>query len=218
MLKHWDDPLKELVNRAPQDFVKWLKPSSTFDKTLPTRLYREGFNVEIDTDLLCRVVHEDEPYLLQVRFQRENDPEADRHLLLYNVIATTDYDLATYSVIVYLKPEEFIPESPFIQPSLIPGQEDTLRFYYQTVKLWEIPTETILQAGIEGILPLVPFTREGSQRQSIDQTIEKLGLMSEQPKFELLSLTYQLASLVYTSPADVNWLRKRFAMIDNHNM
>ena len=218
MLKHWDDPLKELVNRAPQDFVKWLRLPSTFDRTLPTRLYREDFNVEIDTDLLCRVVHEDEPYLLQVRFQRENDPEADRHLLLYNVIATTDYDLVTYSVIIYLKPEEFIAESPLIQPSLIPGHEDTLRFYYQTVKLWEIPTETILQAGIAGILPLVSFTREGLQHQSIDQTIEKLSLMSEQPKVEMLSLTYQLASLVYTNPADANWLRERFAMINTHNV
>lgn len=28
MLKHWDDPLKELVSRAPQDFVKWLEPES----------------------------------------------------------------------------------------------------------------------------------------------------------------------------------------------
>ncbi|MBA2680254.1 MAG: hypothetical protein H0U76_17890 [Ktedonobacteraceae bacterium] len=210
MIKRWNDPLKELLTQAPQDFVKWLTPHSTFDEELSPYL-ADG---EFETDLLCRVFYGYEPYLLHVQFQRESDLEAAQHLLMYNVMASNEYDLAVYSVLIYLKPEEFVAESPFIIPSPISGRGDTLRFYYQTVRLWEIPTETIVQAGIEGILPLVPFTSQGSQRQSIDQTIRTLSFITKRPRVEMLLLTYQLAELVYTTPEDINWLSERFAIID----
>ena len=67
--------------------------------------------------------------------------------------------------------------------------------------------------GLVGLLPLLPLTHEGARREVVERTITKLAAAEEQPRQELLALTYGLASLSFEHEADQEWLRRRFAML-----
>jgi predicted transposase YdaD len=67
--------------------------------------------------------------------------------------------------------------------------------------------------GLVGLLPLLPLTHEGARREVVERTITKLAAAEEQPRQELLALTYGLASLAFENEADQEWLRRRFEML-----
>ncbi len=67
--------------------------------------------------------------------------------------------------------------------------------------------------GLVGLLPLLPLTHEGARREVVERTITKPAAAEEQPRQELLALTYGLASLAFENEADQEWLRRRFAML-----
>jgi hypothetical protein len=78
--------------------------------------------------------------------------------------------------------------------------------------MWEIPTETLLSMDRRGLLPLLPLTREGRQREAIEMAIDRLIPKGEEPHHDLLSLVYGFASLVFEHD-DQEWLRWRFSML-----
>lgn len=80
------------------------------------------------------------------------------------------------------------------------------------LKLWEIPTDDLLQMGRRGLLPLLPLTREGRRREVVETAIGLLMPPGEEPNRELLSLVYGFASLMFESE-DQDWLLRRFAML-----
>ncbi len=128
-------------------------------------------------------------------------------------MASLKYELPVYSIVIYLKKGRSIIEPPYIQ--MLPWGEEVQHFTYRVIKLWEIPTETVLNADFEGLLPLVPLTSDGLRYEAIEQVITRLNPVGGTPKVDLLSLTYILASLEYTDINDLRWLKRRFAMIDD---
>ena len=209
MVRRWDDPLKGVVIQIPEDFVKWLWPESRFDEELPSQLGSEN----LDTDLLCRVLYKDQPYLLHIEFQRTGDPDAAQRVAKYNALAAREYDLPVYSVLIYPKNMQDSAEFPSVQIS--PWDKDAPRSTYRVIKLWEVPTEAILNAGLAGILPLVPFTSQDLDRGAIEQVIAKLSPPGEDIRFELLLLTYQLCVSAYIPRAtieDKDWILGHFSV------
>ncbi len=67
--------------------------------------------------------------------------------------------------------------------------------------------------GLVGLLPLLPLTREGAQREVVERTITSLMPVGEQPRQDLLALSYGLASLAFENEADQEWLKRRFEML-----
>lgn len=114
-------------------------------------------------------------------------------------------------MVIYLKKDRPVVEAPYML--FLPWGRRISHFDYHTIKLWEIPTETIFRSGLDGLLPLVPLTSEGMHRESIERVIERLSPPGEVPKIDQLTLTYTLASLQCKEEEDFRWLKRSFPML-----
>ena len=78
------------------------------------------------------------------------------------------------------------------------------------IELGKLAAGELLQTGLVGLLPLLPLTKDGAQREVVEEMIS--GLISAD-KTESLWIGYALASRVLTD--DLNWLKRRFAMLED---
>lgn len=209
MAKRWDSTLKRLLGEAPHDFVRWFKPDTQFDEELSPHLGVRN----IDADILYRVRYARKRCIFHIEFQRRSSAAMPRRLWEYNTLAALKYHLPVYSIVIYLKKGRSVIESPYIQK--LPWGEEAQHFTYRVIKLWEISAEMILNAGFEGLLPLVPLTDGGLRAEAIEQVITQLNPPGGTPKADLLSLAYILASLQSTNSDDRNRVTRSFAMIDD---
>ncbi len=76
--------------------------------------------------------------------------------------------------------------------------------------MWELSAEMLKQPGLEGMLPLLPLTKDGAGHQAIEEMIASLSAAGKQ---DLLPFAYAFAALVLDSEAERDWLRKRFDML-----
>ncbi len=150
--------------------------------------------------------------LLHLEFQFRGEPDMAQRLWEYNVLATCQNNVPVYSYVLYLKKEGKFVTSPSLRQ--YPTGEDIHRFQFGVIKLWEIPTAHLKGLGFKGLLPLLPLTREGKDRAIVEEIITELSANRSQPEADLLSLTYGLASLIFRSEEDQNWLKGRFSMLD----
>ena len=199
----WDDIMKRLLTANPQHFLDWLIPGAQLKSERTIELKSRT----LEADKLYNVLVNQLDMIWHVEIQRHSDAQMGRRLWEYNATATITSGLPVCSFVIYLVHESQIVEPPY-SPVLPTGQVAHI-FYYTNVKLWEMPTATLKQPGLEGLLPLLTLTREGNRPETVDEMVE--GLVACQ-KTELLSIAYTLASLVYTKEDEREWLIKRFAM------
>ncbi len=208
MAGQWDSAMKSLVGEEPQDFVTWLVKDAVYEGREESQLRSR----KIDVDGLYRVSVHGQPYLLHIEFQKRSDPQMEQRLWEYNLLATRQHGVPVYSYVLYLVKERRIARSPY--QVLLGDGLPVHEFRFWPIKLWEVETEEVVRTGREGLLPLVPLTREGQSRDAIDQVIEMLYDKGQNPKTNLLALTYGLAALVMTDEQDQEWLKRRFGMLD----
>ena len=204
MAKQWDSFMKLLVEANKQDLVSFLLPGATFEKELNTEMQSRV----LEADLLYVVNWDGIQVILHVEFQKRRDGEMGKRLWKYNAQATIITDLPVYSFVVYLQRDGNVVQSPYEWP--FPGKKVVHRFFFDTVRLWEIPGEFLKQNGFEGLLPLLPLTQNGFRHEVVDDMIVSLDLAG---KSDLLPLAYAFASLVFKNTEDRDWLRKRFTML-----
>src|SRR2546423_11934180 len=77
----------------------------------------------------------------------------------YNAQTAIITGLPVCSFVIYLKRDGKVAQSPY--ELKLPDSEVVHCFYYRTIKLWELPAEALKQAGLEGLLPLLPLTKNG---------------------------------------------------------
>ncbi|GAC1388854.1 MAG: hypothetical protein NVSMB38_00690 [Ktedonobacteraceae bacterium] len=207
MAGQWDDTLKKIIGISTEDFVHWL--------------FREAiYEGEVDRELPLRTIHAD--YLLAIKlngircllhieFQRTPDPDMAERLLEYNVQATRNdkEHRPVSSYVIYLKPHENMPTSPLVKR--FPNGEEIWHFNFKNIKPWEYTAEDILQESLPGLLLFLPLTKDGTKRDTIEEMIT--GLVSA-GKEEALSLAYIIAALVFEKQDDLQWLKERFAMLE----
>ena len=150
-----------------------------------------------------------EPVLLHIEFQKRQDPKMAERLLEHNIQANREYGpLPVYSYVIYLVEDGNISEPPLVKT--LPDGREILRFYYGSIKLWEISSETVLNTGLSGLFPMLPLTRGGKKPEVLDEMLDTLVATESQ---EYLTIAYALASLVFRSEGDKKMLKRRFAML-----
>jgi len=167
----------------------------------------------IYSDILFEVMLNGIQVLLHVEFQRSSDSQMAERLWEYNLKATRQYRCPVWSIVLYLKKDGEVAESPLTRD--FPTGRVVHRFDFEVTKLWEILTIELAQKGLPGLLPLLPLTKGGARREVVEDVITGLIPLGEEPKTELLTLAYGLASLAFgkRNKVEQEWLRRRFAMM-----
>jgi predicted transposase YdaD len=204
MVKPWDDLMKRLFITSPQQMVQWLIPGAQFvsERTLELK------SRTIVADILYNIVVHGKEMVLHVEFQRRNERTMGKRLWEYNALAVITSGLPVCSIVIYLKKVKRVVEPPYEMQ--LPDGGVSHVFFFRNVKLWEIPTEVFQQPGAEGLLPLLPLTRDGARREVVEEMI--LRLLSAQ-KSELLPLGYIVAALVFKKDNERDWLNRRYGML-----
>lgn len=153
---------------------------------------------------MYNVIWKGRKIILHVEFQRRRDKRMALRVWEYNVLTRCLTRCPVYSVVIYLVKGGKIIGSPYKEE--IAGEVVHL-FSFQNIKLWEVPAELLKQAGLEGLLPLLPLTQGGKSRKVIEETIARLKATGHQ---DLLPLSYAFAALVFTKGVDKLWLKERF--------
>lgn len=86
-------------------------------------------------------------------------------------------------------------------------------FMFQNIKLWEIPSKALLEQNLPGLLPLLPLTREGHQRETVEQMYHRLRQAGEK---KLLAIGYSIAFHALAQEHDHQWLEEIF--MDHENI
>lgn len=206
MPKVWDDTMKRLIRENPQHFVSWLLQGAEYKDTLSVELK----NWTRETDFLLAVKHYDQDMLLHLEFQSREDEHMAQRLLEYNVLARREHKRPVCSCVIYLRLDDDIAESPLIW--MVPDDVEILRFHFVVIKMWEIRAKEILQAGLVTLLPLLPLTQDGKQRNVVEEMVSGI-VAADQPR--LLVWAKIFAGLVFKEEKDREWLERRFAMSDD---
>src|SRR5713226_1073913 len=201
----WDDGLKMLINDNAQDFVAWLFKGAKVTGKMLTEFKKRT----IDADALVEAIEDDKLFLAHFEFQSTNDPNIAERLLEYNFEARRIHKLPVYSCVIYLKSDGDVPKPPLVWRT--PGSREILRFHYLSIELGELSAEEIRQTGRVGLLPLLILTKDGARHEVVEEVITGLEVAEQ---FNLLPITKLLASLVFKSEADQNWLEGRFAVLN----
>ena len=131
--------------------------------------------------------------------------------LEYNVLASRQYDhMPVYSVVIYLRDKGGVPISPYVRDFI--DERPVHLFFYNVVKLWEIPAETIFQMNLTGLLPLIPLTKNGKQSEHVQAMIDRLA---RQKEMDLLSISNIIGTLAFTEADEREWFKRRFFMFQD---
>ncbi len=202
--KQWDRSMKWLARKNPQSLVSFLLADAVFEGEVDRELQVPS----IIADALYTVTWQGKQMVLHVEFQRNRHPEMGRRLWQYNALTNMHAQLPVYSVVIYLVEDKPLVPSPYVIP--LPDGRPTQRLDFETVKLWEIPPEVFEQEGLAGLLPLLPLTKGGKNRETVERMIKGL---EEAGKQDLLVLGYAFSSLLFAADGDSEWLKASFSMM-----
>ncbi len=203
----WDSMAKRLIGANPEHFIKWLASEATFVAVLDLELKSK----HLYADALLKITQDDKSGLLHIEVQAYRDPQMQVRLLEYNVLASRQYShIPVYSYVICLLEVADVVDPPFTRRFL--NGEEVHRFYYQVIRLWDIPAETLLHSGWTGLLPLVSLTRSGKQPEMVKEMIDRLAEANE---WDLLAISRLIGGLTFKKGPEREWFRKRFDMFQD---
>ncbi len=206
MSKLWDDKMKRIFAAAPQDYVSWLLPGARFIGKASLEL--KTLTCTISTDALYKAILDDKQVILHVEFQKRTDPDMEKRICEYNVLATLEHNCPVYSFVIYLIKDGKIEEPP-LEWGLAKFKKVHV-FQYTNIKLWELTVETLREKHLASLLPLCLLTQNGAKHEFAENIFENLV-----DKKELLTLALTFASMIFEDEADQQWLKRRIGMLDD---
>ena len=207
MAKQWDILTKMLMQANPQDLVSWVFMDAIYLGELNVELQKKD---PISADLLYIIQWRGEQVVLHVEIQRKRDEEMGRRVWEYNCLASIHTGLPVYSVVIYLIKEPAIVDPPYEMK--FPTGFTVHQFFFENMKLWEIPPEVLKEQKLPGLLPLLPLTKGGKRREVVEDMIESL---QQAGKSDLLPLGYAFSALLFKKKDEQQWLQERFMAMED---
>ena len=118
--------------------------------------------VTAETDKLLRRGGPD-PVILHIEFLSSRDTRYPGQAHWYNTIASHEHQEPVWSVLVLLRPAADGPELTGEYERQFPGRGRSVWFRYDVVRVWELPPERLLKAGLP-LLPLAPVSNVAPER------------------------------------------------------
>ena len=214
MEKTWDNSLSTLINSNPQAFVDLLLPGAVCLYHHRTKLS----GTQRQPDAVLEVERYDKPFIFNPEFQSAHDKEMAGRLLLYHMLiwgefCRQDKSLPVRSCVVSLWKKAQVAASPLLwtQPGEPPGEQtEKIRFCYETIKMWEIPYQVLLNLGHVVLYPLLPLTKGGATCEIVTCMLD---LLSAEHHHEFAVIGYLFAARTFQllkQYSDLKWLQERF--------
>jgi predicted transposase YdaD len=154
MSKPFDATPKWLVELRPADWPAFLGVAARAVEVLDA----DVSTVTAATDKVLRVRSGDGDRIQHFDFQSGPDASVPTRTHGYSTLLEARHGLAVDSVVVLLHRKANLRSINGLYERWLPGEtEPYLRFRYRVVRVWELPVETVLQAGIS-VLPLAPIS------------------------------------------------------------
>lgn len=161
-----DQGIKRLIQTRPADVLALALPDVEYLGTLPVDVATEP---QLVLDTLLRV--RDRDVICAVDLEAEARPTGDigRRLYEYGARASIVTGLPIISVVLWLEANGVAPISPY---ELRTPSHLVANWHYIGIKLYDLSSQALLDLGLPGLLPLVPFTRGGADLDTIERTAE----------------------------------------------
>jgi len=188
MSKPFDATLKDLICSYPAD---WLAQLGVPVTEPPEIISADLSTVTAAADTLIRVGN------LVVHIDVESGPDDSlaQRMLLYNVLAHHHTDLPVRSVAVLLRSKA---QRANLSNRL---NYENLSFQFDIVRMWEMPAEDLLAAGV-GLIPLAVVgkppsgtTREQALPGQVERIVDRVKQDAKPEIDKLMTATYILASM-----------------------
>lgn len=142
---------------------------------------------QLVADTLYRVIFEGVLCLVNIEIQSEADPDMPRRLYLYAARASNQYKLPVISIVMYVFHRGTVVPSPY---EMRVGSWVSGHWNFHNIELYRLPPEQLLNAGLPGILPLVPLTKN-ARLEDAEEAMRRLT--QEEPADEAKPLGALLA-------------------------
>lgn len=205
----YDQALKRLLLLAHDGFLELTAPElkwrGEISPELPATTRRADMAWEVEFP-------DGQRGILHVELQTKADPTIGERLLEYGVRLWQREHLPVRSVVVYLRPAEQLPTSPFVIPW---GASESIRCMFDTIRLWEIPAERLLSTNHYYLWPLASLAADATP----DSTVEVAQRIAAAPlerheRAELASALILFAGLRMPRAALADAVRRAY-MIDD---
>jgi predicted transposase YdaD len=199
-----DQSFKRLFLWQVDALLKWLignvqdiRPVST-DLATERQLLPDTLYLAIFEGILC---------LINVEIQSEPDDEIPYRLYIYAARARHQYKLPVISIVIWVFDRGTVPTPPY---RMEVGSWYAGEWNYHSIKLYEQSPQTLLDAGIAGLLPLVPLAKDATDA---DAEAAMLKLKQETPSEEAKSLGALLAIFLAHTRDDTSLARQLYERI-----
>jgi hypothetical protein len=174
--KRYDATMRDLFDPEPAAWLEFFGVPVP-DPDLASVLDSNVSTISAETDKLLRRGGP-EPVILHVEFLSGRDLRYPGHACWYNTIASEKYQEPVWTVLVLLRPAADGPELTGEYERHFPGRGRNLWFYYDVVRVWELPPDRFLAAGLP-LLPLAPVSNVAPEQLPVVLTAVAQRLRDE---------------------------------------
>ncbi len=200
------DWVKLLVPGCDDDWVKEMDPSKVPAKK------------ESRLDKLVLIDSPDERFILNIEPQGYLDYKMPARMLRYRADIweyTMDIGLDMPSIkqaVIYFYKEHDNKKHFLVDEC---DGEETLKYSYEAIKIWEIKSNLVIDQKLEGLYPLIPLMDSGddTEEEIIENTIEVINTVELTAlRSDLLAVMTILAGEKFTSELVTKYVRREMLM------
>src|SRR4051812_1999899 len=154
MSKRFDATPKGLIEIRPTDWPAFLGVAARAVEVVDA----DVSTVTAATDKVLLVHTADGDRIQHLDFQSGPDASVPRRTHGYSALLEERHELPVESVVVLLRPQANLSAIHGVYERSLPNAaRPYLHFRYRVIRVWELPVETVLKAGIS-VLPLAPIS------------------------------------------------------------
>lgn len=158
----YDQALKRMLTRAHDPFLSLIAPDLTWRGEHSPELPAVARRADLVWEVVTRT---GETALLHVELQTDVAPNLGERLAEYAIRLWRRDHVPVRSLVVFLREAPTIPVSPFI---ISVANQETLRFSFHIVQLWQIPYQQVLVSDSYGLWPLVSLMRGATVETTLE--------------------------------------------------
>jgi len=200
-----DQGIKRLLQTHPADVLAFAVPGAEYLGTMPVDIATEP---QIVLDTLLRVRYQGVECAVDLEAEARPQRDIGRRCFEYGSRASVVTGMPIISVVLWLEANGTPPVSPY---TLWAGDRLLATWHYIGIELYKLRSADLFTTGLVGLLPLVPFTRDGGSMSVIERAAEIVKQRAQAAEVsELAGLLAVFAGRRFEDEAILAMMRRLF--------